>query len=243
MLRTTARRGLLLTPLLLPLGGCGAEAETPRGVLLISIDSLRADHLSSYGYRAPANPGQPTSPAMDAVLADQGVRFETVVSTTSWTLPSHLAMLSGRPNELHGVQEIPDRLPNEVPLVAESLGAAGFRTAGFWSGPNLHPWFGFERGFELYEDCSARPMADPEVFALNDEEADHEAVMAAHDDSHQGITGSRVIDAFEGWFEELDEVRAACPRLVALAETVMRRPRIAPVHRSNFGEGLGWAPV
>ena len=84
MLRTTARRGLLLTPLLLPLGGCGAEAEAPRGVLLISIDSLRADHLSSYGYRAPANPGQPTSPAMDAMLADQGVRFETVVSTTSW---------------------------------------------------------------------------------------------------------------------------------------------------------------
>ena len=195
----------LLAASALVLGACGGQPTPPRGVLLISIDSLRGDHLSSYGYRAPANPGQPTSPHIDRWMAEGGVRFEHAVSTTSWTLPSHLAMLTGRPNELHGVQELPDRLPDEVPLLTESLAAAGFRTAGFWSGPNLHPWFGFDRGFERYVDCSARPMDDPEAFALSDEAADHDTVMAAHAASHQGITGPAVVEAFEQWFGEVGE--------------------------------------
>lgn len=45
---------------------------------------------------------------------------------------------------------------------------------------------------------------------------------------------------FINWFEEFDEIREACPRLIALAEAVMNRPKIAPIHRFNFGEGLGW---
>ncbi|MDF1800384.1 MAG: sulfatase [Planctomycetota bacterium] len=203
--RLAPRAGALALFAAVLASGCGSAPEPPRGVLLISIDSLRADHLSSYGYKSSTRPDVATSPAIDRLMAAQGVRFEEVVSTTSWTLPSHLAMLTGRPNELHGVQELPDRLPAEVPLLAEGLQAAGYRTAGFWSGPNLHPWFGFDRGFELYQDCSARPVEDPGVFALSDEEADHESVMSAHDDSHQGITGPRVIDAFQDWFSGVDE--------------------------------------
>ena len=184
---------------------CGSADESPRGVLLISIDSLRADHLSSAGYRSPTAPGIPTSPVIDRELAARGARFTGALSTTSWTLPSHMAMLSGRPDELHGVRDLPDRLPASVPLVQESFRAAGWRTAGFWSGPNLHPWFGFDRGFESYTDCSASAVANPEAFALADPDADQAAVMAAHDASHVGITGPKVVDAFDRWFDSIGD--------------------------------------
>lgn len=185
------------------LGSCGGPPPSPRGVLLISVDSLRADHLSSYGYKSATRPGIATSPAIDRLLAGDGTRFTSAYSTTSWTLPGHMAMLSGRPDELHGVRDLPDRLPSSVPLVQESFLAAGWRTAGFWSGPNLHPWFGFERGFEAYVDCSAEPVPDPEAFALANPGADQDAVMAAHDASHVGVTGPRVVQAFGDWFDEV----------------------------------------
>lgn len=47
---------------------------------------------------------------------------------------------------------------------------------------------------------------------------------------------------FINWFEEFDELREVCPRIISIAETVMQRPKIAPVHIFNFGEGLGWSP-
>ena len=86
----------LLAPVLL-LSACGgSESEAPRHVVLISIDTLRADHLSCYGY------GRPTSPALDA-LAAEGARFERCVASSSWTLPSHLTMLTGLPIGAHGI--------------------------------------------------------------------------------------------------------------------------------------------
>ena len=65
-------------------------------VVLISIDSLRYDHVGCYGYP------KPTTPAIDA-LAARGARFATAHSTTSWTLPSHMALMTGMPNDMHGV--------------------------------------------------------------------------------------------------------------------------------------------
>ena len=80
----------------------GGEAEPARpNVLLISIDTLRADHLSCYGY------AQATSPHLDR-LASEGVLFEDATSTTSWTLPAHISMLTGLPISAHGVCD--DRL-------------------------------------------------------------------------------------------------------------------------------------
>ena len=94
---------------------CGGAPAKPRSVLLISIDSLRADHLSSAGYRSPTAPTIATTPKIDALLTARGARFTHATSTTSWTLPGHMAMLSGRPDELHGVRDLPDRLPPKPP--------------------------------------------------------------------------------------------------------------------------------
>jgi arylsulfatase A-like enzyme len=104
-------------------------AETPRGpsVLLVSVDTLRADRVGAYGYR------DARTPVMDTLAAD-GVVFTTAVTHSPYTGPSHLAMLTGRlPTSL-------DVLINEVPLaksqrtLADWLRAAGYVTAGFVSG-------------------------------------------------------------------------------------------------------------
>lgn len=177
---------------------CG-QAPAP-GTLLISIDSLRADHLSCYGYRSATAPEVLTTPEIDRRLADEGTRFERVVSTTSWTLPAHMAMLTGLPDELHGVRDQGDRLHPSVPTLAQSFARAGWRTAGFYSGPNVHPWFGFGRGFEVYLDCSAAAVANEAVLGRGGRQ-----LRAVHDASHQGVTGPRVLASFERWLEEVDD--------------------------------------
>ncbi|MEM7306699.1 MAG: sulfatase [Planctomycetota bacterium] len=149
--------------------GCGGGSEEPSArpnVLLISLDTLRADHLGAYGY------GRDTSPRIDA-LAASGTLFEDAVSTTSWTLPSHLSMLTGLAISAHGVCD--DRLwqvagtegaPDEVPLrgtfLPELLQASGYRTAGFYTWKYLEPRFGFGPGFETYERVGHSVFSHPE---------------------------------------------------------------------------------
>ena len=86
----------LLTGLLPACSEGDAGREGPPNVVLISLDTLRADHLSCYGY------GRETSPRIDA-LAASGVLFEDAVSTTSWTLPAHMSMLTGLAVSAHGI--------------------------------------------------------------------------------------------------------------------------------------------
>lgn len=123
--------------------------RAPRpNILLVSIDCLRADHVGCYGYR------RPTTPALDR-LAAEGVRFETAVSTTSWTLPAHAAMLTGLPDRVHGCYDATRWLDGSRRTLAEAFHADGYETAGFFSGPWLHPYFGFSQGFDQYEDCTS----------------------------------------------------------------------------------------
>jgi len=147
------RRTLSSLLLLAGAGSCtscsdGADAGGVRpNVLLISVDTLRADHLSTYGY------GRETSPRIDA-LAAEGVLFETVVSSTSWTLAAHAALFTALPDSVHGAFTPEDRLAPDRVTLSERLGDAGYRTAGFYSGPFLHPAFGLDQGFEEWVSCT-----------------------------------------------------------------------------------------
>jgi hypothetical protein len=123
---------------------------TADNVILISIDSLRADHLGCYGNQ------RPTSPALDA-LAAAGSRFSEVSSPTSWTLPSHMSMLTGRSLLSHGVITQNDRLPDSIPTLSETLRRAGMATGGIVSGLFLKGYYGFARGFQHYDDFSVVP--------------------------------------------------------------------------------------
>jgi arylsulfatase A-like enzyme len=118
-------------------------------VLVIVADTLRADHLSAYGYP------RPTSPNIDRIARD-GVLFENAFATCSWTAPSHASLLTGLYPSRHGVElRRPRRSLNEAPFptIAEGLRERGYRTAAFSA--NLF-WFtrthGFQRGFIRFED-------------------------------------------------------------------------------------------
>ncbi len=143
----------LLGLLLVAVPGCSGErAVSERGyscpncnLVLISMDTLRADHVGAYGYE------RSVTPNIDA-LAARGVLFENAVAQSSWTRPSHLSMFTGRyPNE-HGVCALVDRqrLPADIPTVASELARAGLRTAAFTGGVNVSAEFGFDNGFEIY---------------------------------------------------------------------------------------------
>jgi arylsulfatase len=126
------------------LAGCGAALEAPPSVLLVSIDTLRRDHVSAYGYE------RGTTPALDE-LAREGALFENAMSSSNWTLPAHMSMLTGLPPSLHGVEQERDRVDPGVRMLAESFREAGYATAGFVSHVLLEKKFGFDRGFDVYE--------------------------------------------------------------------------------------------
>jgi len=118
-------------------------APVARNLILISVDTLRADRLGVYGY------GRDTSPAIDA-LARRGAWFTEAISQASWTLPSHMTILTGLYPSAHGTVGYDRKLPEGVPTLAEALNKKGFHTAGFVQGGYLNERFGYARGFESW---------------------------------------------------------------------------------------------
>jgi len=132
--------GVLLGP------GCrGAARPAPRrpNVLLVVIDTLRADRLHCYGAR------RRTSPHLDA-LASQGVLFEGAYSAAPWTLPAVASLLTSTYPSRHGVRDsagVESRLSDDLTTLPEVLQQAGYDTRGFSSHPWISPQFGFGQGF------------------------------------------------------------------------------------------------
>ncbi len=120
----------------------------PQGynVILIGIDTWRADHVSSFGYK------HLTMPNVDD-LASQGFRFINAYSTTSWTLPSFLSILTSLYQSSHGVISSEYKLAPSHITLAEILRNEGYVTAGFISGTYLKRTFGFDQGFDKYEEA------------------------------------------------------------------------------------------
>ena len=115
-------------------------------MLLVTIDTQRADHLGCYGHKGAV------TPTLDA-LAARGVRFELAVGHAPLTAPAHASILTGLTPLKHGVRDNGAYvLPAEVRTVAQDFKAAGYRTAAFVSGFPLKRRFGFDRGFDLYDD-------------------------------------------------------------------------------------------
>ena len=123
-----------------------AQAKSAGDVLLITIDTLRADHLTCYGYRGAA------TPTMDA-LAKESVKFEHAYAPVPLTLPSHAALLTGTYPFYNGVRDQPGfRLPDDIPTLAEYFSRAGYTAAAVLGSPVLSRRFGLDRGFEDYDD-------------------------------------------------------------------------------------------
>lgn len=131
------------------LSGCrshdpAAPPRVPR-VVLVSLDTLRADHLGIYGYR------RDTSPRIDA-LAGEGFVFERALASAPNTPPSQMSMMTSLYPGRHGFTGNGDRLAPGIETLAGRLSAAGLATAGFVDGGYLKSVFGFGRGFDVYDD-------------------------------------------------------------------------------------------
>ncbi|QDU66422.1 sulfatase [Engelhardtia mirabilis] len=174
-----------------------SDMAPPRpSILFISIDTLSARHMSTYGY------GRPTSPAMDALAAD-GVKFERCVANAPWTAYSYMAQFSGLYPEAHKrdidamrrapvIYEQYNLAPNRW-TVAEALRAAGYDTAAWVDNPWLEPALGMEQGFDLFD----RSMVEIPLW-----------------DTSGGIDG--ITAAFEGWLDERTDERPFFAMLQAL---------------------------
>lgn len=143
-----------------PLVFCGApilysKVSAPHrerfNLVLISLDTLRADRLGCYGYESPV------SPIMDA-LAAGSCFFERAYAHAPYTHASHASMFTALYPSAHGVQSGNDMLGVNLDLLAERLARQGWATASFNCGGLISHEFGFHRGFDLY--CEIDPIGD-----------------------------------------------------------------------------------
>lgn len=153
--RVTTRpfaRLLLAALALLPAcsrGNAPAPAPTPpaaraRNVVLIVIDTLRADHLGAYGH------ARATSPRIDAFARESAV-FERAYSHSPWTMPSVASMFTSLEPKDHGIADWKQPLDRGLLTLAEVLKARGFRTEGYVSHGVLSRLYQFDQGFDVYD--------------------------------------------------------------------------------------------
>jgi arylsulfatase A-like enzyme/Flp pilus assembly protein TadD len=129
-------------------GACARAAPAPppaRNLVLVTIDTLRADHVGAYGY------ARARTPTLDRLAAD-GARFEHAYAAAPITLTSHATMLTGRYPPAHGARDNGVAMSSAVPTLGTALHAQGFQTAAFVAAFPLDHQFGLNRGFDVYGD-------------------------------------------------------------------------------------------
>ncbi|MBX3440601.1 MAG: sulfatase, partial [Planctomycetaceae bacterium] len=152
----------------------------PRNVLLITLDTTRADHLGCYGHAAAH------TPTIDA-LAAGGVVFDAAYVTVPLTLPSHTSMLTGLYPPENGIHlNGQGRLDPKLPNLAESLRQQGYRTGAFIASVVLHSMHGLNHGFDVYDDDMA-----------GGEQHGHE--------SHLMRNARQVVDSALAWLQGQDD--------------------------------------
>ena len=139
-------RGIALSALAASLSACAApEDRPPANLLLVTVDTLRPDHLGAYGYE------RPTAPHLDR-FADSAVVFERAYATSSWTLPSVASLLTAEYPSGHRVRGKRSALASGFSTVTERLADAGFATGAVVSHVFLARRYGLDQGFADYDD-------------------------------------------------------------------------------------------
>ncbi|MCA9493807.1 MAG: sulfatase-like hydrolase/transferase [Myxococcales bacterium] len=207
----------------------------PLDLLLVTLDTVRADHLGAYG-------GTATTPAIDA-LAAKGVVFDDASTTAPLTLPAHTSILTGRELADTGVRSNHDQVPATLPTGVERLAAAGYHTAAFTSGRPVARDTGLTRTFEQVDDARPDALAGQRAPA----ERRGSATVAAAVAWWKATEGPRfawvhLYDAHTPWTPtqgkgydaELADVDRALGELLTAVG-----PQVAVVVVGDHGEGLG----
>jgi len=155
-------------------------------VILISVDTLRADHLGCYGY------GRETSPVIDG-LAQRGVLFEEVVAASPWTLPSHVSMVTSLYPATHGCSLVGGaKLQRRITTLAEILRDRGYRTRAITTILYLTQIYGFDQGFEsllaLGNRTPAGRVTDEAIEWLSDHRDERFFLFLHYYDPHTDYT-------------------------------------------------------
>ncbi len=122
-----------------------ADLDRPRNIVLISIDTVRADHLDLHGY------DRKTSPAVTA-MASQGVVFQHAISQAPWTLPSMASVLTSLYPSEHGAVGARTRINQDIETLAEKLRSSGYHTIGIVSHTFVDKKHGFAQGFDIFDE-------------------------------------------------------------------------------------------
>jgi arylsulfatase A-like enzyme/Tfp pilus assembly protein PilF len=252
LLTASAALVLLAIPLYALFGrgpGRFRGATGDANVLLITIDTLRADHLGAYGYR-PIK-----TPTIDA-LAGEGVLFENAVTPAVMTLPSHATILTGLYPPTHGIRDNGDyRLNSEVLTLAEVLKSRGLRTGAVVGSFVLDSMFNLGQGFETYDDAlpgnqlneaflaqrPARAVTDAALRFLDGAKDARFFLWVHYYDPHHPYTAPspfREQYARRGYDAEIAYVDAEIGRLLAALTDRGLKSRTLIVLTADHGEGL-----
>lgn len=143
-------------------------AALPNGrlpnIVFLTIDTLRADHLGSYGYAPPAG-APPQSPVLDQIAAE-GTRFEAAYAQAPWTRPSVASLFTGLYPASHDVITQYQRMGADLPTISTMLKSRGYRTACFSANPQVSPAFGFHRGYDQFWNSYSSLAETTAVWAL-----------------------------------------------------------------------------
>src|SRR5204863_2192860 len=152
---TTFPAALALVAVLISLATVVGGPPRRANIVLITVDTLRPDHLSCYGY------GAIVTPAIDR-LAGEGVLFENAFADVTWTTPSMASVMTGLYAPHHGLRTSYERLAPERKTIAEYLRTNGFETAAIIGSFPLDAIFGLNQGFRAYDDHFTAPLSiDP----------------------------------------------------------------------------------
>ena len=169
-----------------------ATREHPN-VVLVVMDTLRADELSCYRTAPPWRASTPAdaTPSLDA-LASRGLLFERAYATSSWTWPSTASILTGLVPEVHGVlDDTSCYLAASVETIGEALEREDYATAAFACNPLLDPVKNFDQGFETYDYAPAMRKSEevlPRIGAWIEEHADARFFLYVHlVDTHEPV--------------------------------------------------------
>ena len=136
--------------------GPGHETADRPDLVLVVLDTLRRDQLSTW---EDLDGGSVPTPALTA-LADDGVRFDQAWAASPWSVPSHASLFTGRLPSRHGATSDNLWVDSSVPLLAEELGALGYRTLALSANPWVSPATGLTRGFEHAEGAGGSVMVE-----------------------------------------------------------------------------------
>ena len=150
--------GDLVVALSAPRVSARRRGDERPNIVLVSIDTLRADHLSIYGYE------RPTSPRIDAWARDRATVFRRVVAPSSWTLPSHFSLFTGIDGFAHPANHNSISIDaSAYRFLAAQLLEAGYRTRAVTGGAYVSPDYGLARGFESFRWWERKDLRDREL--------------------------------------------------------------------------------